>query len=158
MAKIDSEEIEALMLEIAYPEHEQFRDLLAEVFERVPQEDAEILVEERNIRFILAVSSQSIYFPVPLPADYYLLVLESTFCDWPHSEQIYTVAHEMAHAFLDHRPTGSSDPNFGDRRELETDEQVIKWGFENQVRQHGFMAVEEQVAKEHTKGGDLGGN
>jgi hypothetical protein len=126
VANVDSEKVQSLILGFTPTEHDRLRDVLMEVFKRLPQEDLETLVEERKIRFVLATSSQAIHFPVPQAGGYYLLLLESTFLDWPHPEQVYTVVHEMAHAFLDQKATSVKVEFLADRR-------VVKWGFEAEL-------------------------
>ena len=84
MAKIDPEEIEKLILGFNPARHERLRDVLVEVFERLPQEEAEILIEDGKVRFIPAAWSQAIHSPDSQKGDFFLLVL-------PSSSQMYVV-------------------------------------------------------------------
>jgi hypothetical protein len=93
------------------------------VFERLPQDDAEILIEQRRIRIVLASSNQAIYLPA---GDHWLVVLQHDFFYWPESEQIYTLAHEMAHAYLEHKVGSAKTEFLADRR-------VVRWGFEDEL-------------------------
>jgi hypothetical protein len=127
VASVDPQQVEDIILGFTLAEHDQLRGVLMEVFERMPQEDLEVLIEERRIRFILAAWNQAIHFPVPQAGDYYLLVIQSNFCDWPHSNQIYTVAHELAHAFLEHKATSV-------KIEFLADKQVVRWGFKEELK------------------------
>ncbi len=122
MANVDPEKIGEIIIGFRPTEHDRLRDLLVKVFERLPEEDAEILIEQRKIRVILATTNLAIH----LAGDHWLLVLESDFLNWPHSEQLYTLVHELAHAYLEHK-TGSAKVEFlADRR-------VVRWGFEDEL-------------------------
>ena len=123
MVSVDPQQVESLILGFRPTEHDRLRDVLMEVFQRLPEEDAEILIEKRRVRFILTTRNQAIHLPA---GDYYLLLLQSNFYDWPHSNQIYVVAHEMAHAFLEHTATSVKTEFLADRR-------VVRWGFEHEL-------------------------
>ena len=128
MASVDPQQIQNLILGFRPGEHDQLRDVLMEVFKRLPEEDAEILIEERRVRFLLATRNQAIHLPA---GDHWLLVLQGGFFNWSHSEQTYTVVHEMAHAFLEHK-TGSAKVEFlADRR-------AVRWGFEAELEAVGY--------------------
>ena len=90
---------------------------------RLPQEDAEVLIEERRVRFLLATRNQAIHLPA---GDCYLLAIQSSFFNWSHSERVYVVCHEMAHAFLEHKATSAKAEFLADRR-------VVRWGFEDEL-------------------------
>ena len=123
MASVDPEKIGEIIIGCRPTERDRLRDLLVEVFKRLPQEDVRILVEQRKIRIILATTNLALYLPT---GDHWLLVLESDFLNWPHPEQVYTLVHEMAHAFLEHK-VGSAKVEFlADRR-------VVRWGFEAEL-------------------------
>ncbi len=51
-----------------------------------------------------------------------------------------TVAHELAHVYLEHPQTASMIEGFRGK-EREVDEQVIKWGFESELRQAPFNNI-----------------
>jgi hypothetical protein len=123
VANVDPQQVKDLILGFRPGEHDRLRDLLVEVFQRLPEEDAEILIEERRIRFLLTTRNQAIYLPA---GDHYLLVLESSFLNWLHSAQVYTLVHEMAHAFLEHKATSAKVEFLADRR-------VVRWGFEDEL-------------------------
>lgn len=124
MATVDPETIGSLIMGSTPWEYKQLQDLLAEVFERLPQEDVETLLEERQIRFILASTSHAIYLP---RGDHWLLVLGRGFLKYRQTEKIYVIAHEMAHAFLKHKGSSSA------KHEFLTDRQVVRWGFEDEL-------------------------
>ena len=122
MASVDPEKIQSLILGCRPTERDKFLDLLVKVFKRLPEEDAAILIEQRKIRVILATTNLAIH----LAGGHWLLVLESGFFNWPHPEQVYTVVHEMAHAFLEHKATSAKVEFLADRR-------VVRWGFEDEL-------------------------
>jgi hypothetical protein len=124
VAIVDPKTIGSLIVGSTPWEYERLQDLLVQVFDRLPQEDAEILIEKRRVRFILASTSHAIYLP---EGDHWLLVLNSKFFKNPQAEKIYVIAHEMAHAFLKHQGSSSA------KHEFLTDRQVVRWGFEHEL-------------------------
>jgi len=123
VASVDPQQVEDLILGFRPSEHDRLRDVLMEVFKRLPREDLEILIEESKVRFILATMNLAIYLPA---GDHWLLLLQSGFFNWPHPEQVYTLVHEMAHAFLEHRATSA-------KVEFLTDRRVVRWAFEDEL-------------------------
>ncbi|MGD8443949.1 MAG: hypothetical protein PVI94_10665, partial [Desulfobacterales bacterium] len=55
-------------------------------------------------------------------------------------ESLYTIAHEIAHAYLKH-PNEASKVEKSSKREIEADRQVIKWGFESELRHTPFNYI-----------------
>ena len=52
------------------------------------------------------------------------------------NQSLYTIAHELAHAYLEHsRHVGVSKKEEIREREDEADKQVIKWGFESELKE-----------------------
>ena len=49
-------------------------------------------------------------------------------------QSLYTIAHELAHVYLEIPITASMIEGFTEK-EREVDEQVIKWNFESELRQ-----------------------
>ena len=55
-----------------------------------------------------------------------VIVLCGELCERPREQQVYYVAHELAHFLLGHSPFGQLDSG---QAELEADELVESWGF-----------------------------
>jgi hypothetical protein len=53
---------------------------------------------------------------------------------------LYTIAHEIAHAYLEH-PKTASKVEKSSKREIDADRQVIKWGFESELRHTPFNYI-----------------
>ena len=70
----------------------------------------------------------------------WLVCLSSDILKGSKKESLYTIAHEIAHAFLEH-PKAASQVEKSSKREIEADRQVIKWGFESELRQTPFNYI-----------------
>ena len=64
----------------------------------------------------------------------WLVCLSSDILNRSKEEALYTLAHEFAHVYLEIPNTESSIEEFMER-ENEIDKQIIKWGFESELRQ-----------------------
>jgi len=67
----------------------------------------------------------------------WLVCLSSDILKRSKAEALYTIAHELAHVYLDHPKTASMIEEFSER-EREADKQLIKWNFESELRQQQF--------------------
>ena len=70
----------------------------------------------------------------------WLVCLSSDILKRSKKESLYTIAHEIAHVFLEHPKTASKFEKFSEK-EIEADKQVIKWGFESELRQTPFNYI-----------------
>jgi hypothetical protein len=107
--------------------HFDFKETLILVFLRMPEEDAQYLINGRVFYFI--IPTNSIVPFKAMVAAYYLCVDPQMFAAIKPSDKIYLLAHELAHVYLDHPPGYALE-----KKELEADGQVIKWGFEEELR------------------------
>jgi hypothetical protein len=57
------------------------------------------------------------------------MMFVSDLCGHPLDEILYTIAHEFAHIYL-----GNSTYIDNSEMEIEADKQVIKWGFEKELK------------------------
>jgi hypothetical protein len=64
----------------------------------------------------------------------WLVCLSSDILKRSKKESLYTIAHELAHVYLELPKTASMIEGFTEK-EREVDEQVIKWNFESKLRQ-----------------------
>ena len=64
----------------------------------------------------------------------WLVCLSSDILKRSKDESLYTIAHELAHVYLEIPKTASMIEGFTEK-EREVDEQVIKWDFESELRQ-----------------------
>lgn len=70
----------------------------------------------------------------------WLVCLSSDILKRTKDETLYTIAHELAHVYLEHGKWASELDDFS-KRELEADKQVIAWGFESELRQSPFNYI-----------------
>ena len=70
----------------------------------------------------------------------WLVCLSSDILKRSKKESLYTIAHEIAHAYLEH-PNAASKVEKSSKREIEADRQVIKWGFESELRHTPFNYI-----------------
>ena len=70
----------------------------------------------------------------------WLVCLSSDILKRSKMESLYTIAHEIAHAYLEH-PNAASKVEKSSKREIEADRQVIKWGFESELRDTSFNYI-----------------
>lgn len=113
-----------------------FKFHLKECLMYLPEEDLRRIVYERNVH-ILATTANTVMNLDPVLYDAgighpVLVVFTADFDKCAPHEIIYTIAHEFAHVFLDHYLPARWR---GRESEVEADRQVVKWGFERQLRQ-----------------------
>lgn len=110
---------------------------LIHVFKRLPENDADILLNDRCAHFVLPTVNMAFCFPRiarvfegedVVEIETWLILLQSDSIKLPEEEFIYVIVHELAHCFLEHPILGAGEC------ELEADKQVIKWGFEKELR------------------------
>jgi hypothetical protein len=79
----------------------------------------------------------------------WLVCLSSDILNRTKEEALYTLAHEFAHVYLKFPNTESRIEEFMER-EKEIDKQIIKWGFESELRQakKNFMYEEKTRSNE----------
>jgi len=66
----------------------------------------------------------------------WLVCLSSDILKRPKKEALYTIANELAHAYLEHsKHFGTPDIEGLSERVIDADKQVIKWKFESDLRQ-----------------------
>ncbi len=70
----------------------------------------------------------------------WLVCLSSDILKRSKKEALYTIAHEIAHVYLEHPKTASKLQKLTEK-EIEADKQVIKWGFESELRQTPFNYI-----------------
>lgn len=121
--------------------------LISKVFNRIPEDDLFVLTVKRNVQFIMPADATTEVIFVKPKADpkygmvpVWLISLPPTRAKYPEHEFIYTVAHEMAHVFLEHTGRDESK-NAIKESELEADRQVIKWEFEDELKETGHNYI-----------------
>jgi hypothetical protein len=70
----------------------------------------------------------------------WLVCLSSDILKRSREESLYTIAHELAHVYLEHPKTTSRIEEFSER-ERKADRQLIKWNFESELRQTPFNYI-----------------
>ena len=70
----------------------------------------------------------------------WLVCLSSNILKRSKEESLYTIAHELAHVYLEHPKTTSRIEEISDR-DREADKQVIKWNFDSELRQKQFNYI-----------------
>jgi hypothetical protein len=115
-----------------------FTLLLVNVLNRLPEDDADTLTIVKRVFFFIPVQPYAykiFVHPKPdsdIPYIWTICFPPDRLNDSPDHIK-YTIAHEMAHAFLDH---SEEHRQTGEAVELAADKQVIKWGFEKEWEAH----------------------
>jgi hypothetical protein len=119
--------------------HKKLSRLLRYVIGRIPDDDL-IELSTINVVLLLADKSASYHYPVYVsrhgeqtsePIKVNLILLSPGIAERPEESAIYIIAHELSHAYLNHSMLADTEDSR--RREIEADEQVIKWGFANEL-------------------------
>ncbi|MDP2688783.1 MAG: hypothetical protein Q8P48_01600 [Deltaproteobacteria bacterium] len=137
-------------------EHNIFGNGLSEVYDerllgyvintlnKLPEEDLDYLLYNRVIRVIQPVVNTVIELNdlnLSLRDEegrITLAVFHSDLCEKPSSEIVYVIAHEFAHIFLGH---ATNKINVDKECEIKADEQVIKWGFEEELKKTPYNYI-----------------
>lgn len=120
---------------------DKVRSIFYKVVKNIHKEDVLTLAKKNTIVF-LGDKITSFCFPLffyqgsskrsdPIAVSF--VSLSSSVTDSPSSEATYTIAHELAHAYLGHLQL-SANLSDAQNNEMEADRQVIKWGFEKELR------------------------
>jgi hypothetical protein len=125
-------------------DNQRVLDVIAVVLRRIRRQDREELLVRKKVHFIVPVrcASETIWViphgddPIPI----HLVCLSPQLFNEPRSVAIYTVAHELSHAFLGHRQHSNSTDAILEK-EREADRQVIAWGFEKELKEtsHNYL-------------------
>ena len=70
----------------------------------------------------------------------WLVILNHNIHNEPKEHALYSIAHELAHVYLEHTQSSSGKEEFY-QREIDADKQVIKWDFENELRQTPYNYI-----------------
>lgn len=123
---------------------ERLRGYVADTLNRLPEEDLDYLLYTKVIRIIQPVSNTVIELNelnLSLKDDsgkIILVAFESRLCDRGPVETTYIIAHEFAHIFLGH---ATNETRVDERCEIMADEQVLKWGFEEELTGSPFNYI-----------------
>ena len=123
---------------------ERLRSAIAETLNRLPEEDLDDLLFEKVLRIVQPIVNTVIELNDlnlslrDSAGRIMLMAFESTLCDRPAHEQTYIIAHEFAHVFLGHATNQAEQST---ECEIEADEQVIQWGFEEELKGSAFNYI-----------------
>lgn len=127
--------IDHLLLRIIHCDDYNFRYYLKECLIRLPVEDLRAIAYERNIHLVSSMSNTVVHLdPVifdPGKGDRVLVIFTVNFSKCEPHQLVYVIAHEFAHVYLGHYDRRQWK---GKASEEEADRQVIKWGFERELR------------------------
>ncbi len=122
-------------------DHDKLSKLLRYVNATIPVDDL-LELSRKNVVLLLAHKTTSFHYPVHVyqregqisePIRVNLVLLSPSITERADESAIYIIAHELSHAYLGHSMfVGSTED--AKKREIEADEQVIKWGFEKELR------------------------
>ena len=113
--------------------------IIESVFERIPPEDKLTITLKRNVAFVVPynATAEVLYVnPMANPdtkmVPIWIVSLPKETFTGKEYECVYTIAHELAHVFLEHAPNGKGETI----REIEiaADKQVIVWGFDKELQ------------------------
>lgn len=142
--------LEVNVLGLECEEKEKLKTLIAEVLRRIPEVDR-FIFEKKGVRFVFPssnctaeriivnpmISKDERYHPM---VAIWLVVLNHNIYKEPKNHALYSIAHELAHVYLEHTARSSGkEESF--QREGEADKQVIKWDFENELRQTPYNYI-----------------
>jgi hypothetical protein len=135
-------------------EREKLISLISKVLERLQSEDREILMYKRGVRFIAPITincvAEQVFINPMFSRDeryepmlaVWLVCLSPDILKRSKVEAIYTLAHELAHVYLEHsKHFGTPNREGLLAREKEADKQVIKWGFKLELQQSPFNYI-----------------
>jgi hypothetical protein len=116
-----------------------FKYYFRECLMRLPLRDLKAITYEKNIH-ILKSTANTVLSIDPLlydpgKGDRVLIVFVTNFSKCPSHEIMYIIAHEFAHVYLGHYDRSQWA---GHKSELEADDQVKKWGFEEELKKSSF--------------------
>ncbi len=123
---------------------ERLRACIADTLNRLPEADLDRLLFEKVIRIIQPVVNTVIELNDlnlslrDASGRIMLVALESKLCERPPHEITYIIAHEFAHVFLGH---ATNEMRLDEQCEIEADEQVVKWGFEEELKGSSFNYI-----------------
>ena len=123
---------------------ERLRSAIAETLNKLPEDDLDYLLYEKVLRIIQPIVNTVIELNDlnlslrDSTGKIMLMAFESTLCDRPDHEITYIIAHEFAHVFLGH---ATNIAELSAECEVEADEQVIRWGFEKELKGSPFNYI-----------------
>ena len=122
--------------------HDKIASIAREVLDRIPEDDLSDLDHNKKITFIYVDNclTHPLFLTPPTSGDLlsvWLIILETGFAKRKEHEIAYTIAHELAHAFLGHLPFAKNEKEAVDR-ERAADKKVIEWGFENELNKTSY--------------------
>jgi hypothetical protein len=128
-----------LLLRLLGTDDYNFRFYLRECLARFPLADLKSIVYEKNLHVVATmqnavVSAEPVLYDAG-KGDRVLIVFATNFSKCKPHETLYIIAHEFAHVFLGHYDRANWK---GEESEVEADRQVVKWGFERELRESGF--------------------
>ncbi len=134
--------VDLLLSRIVHSDNYNFRHYLKECLLRLPFEDLKSIGYETNIHLVNSTGNTVLHLdPIIYDSgkgDKVLVIFVMNFSRASRSEILYTIAHELAHVFLGHYDRGKWK---GEESELEADGQVIKWGFEAELKGSGACYI-----------------
>jgi len=115
---------------------------------RLPREDLDYIMYDlrAEVTQICFNTVVKLHFPAqPLEEERIHVCFTSDLCKCSKSKIVYIIAHEFAHAFLGHHSMMSFENPHA--LEIAADEQVIKWGFEKELKKSGISYIYGKPAK-----------
>lgn len=130
--------IDFLLRRIVHSNDYNFKHYLEECLLRLPLGDLKAIAYDRNIHIMSSTANTVVHLDPMVydsgKGDRVLVVFVVNFSkSYPH-ETLYTIAHELAHVLLGHYDRARWK---GEESELEADRQVVRWGFEREMRMSG---------------------
>ena len=127
--------IDYLISRIVLSDDYNLRYYLKECLLRLPFEDLKAIAYEKSIHIVNSTMNTVLHLdPIiydPGKGDRVLVIFTMNFSTSPRHEILYVIAHEFAHVFLGHYDRSKWK---NEESELEADRQVVKWGFEGELR------------------------
>jgi hypothetical protein len=118
-----------------------FTYYLKECLMRLPETDLKAVAYDKDI-YVLKTTANTVLGLDPLlytkagKGDKVLVIFVTNFSKCPAHEIMYIIAHEFAHVFLGHYTKSLFT---GTASEIKADEQLKKWGFEEELQREQFQ-------------------
>ncbi|HAJ27073.1 MAG TPA: hypothetical protein DCG53_07490 [Syntrophus sp. (in: bacteria)] len=138
---IDNEDDYFLHGAVGTESHDKIYQIYNAVMKKIPERDRFDL-QKKHVVVVLADKTNSFCVPawfilqqseeICTSISIHLIVLSPGIVERPRRSAVYTIAHELAHAYLGHSYFVNSDEE-AKENEIKADQQVIKWGFKKEL-------------------------
>ncbi len=124
-----------------FPIDPRLSEWISVVLSYLPEEERDYFIYDLRIGIIQVYFNTVFKFAAIENKDRIFICFTSDLCNLPPSEIIYIIAHEFAHALLNHYIFATLE------MEIQADQQVIDWGFEKELDDSGCSYIRREIRK-----------